>query len=292
MIPGEGAAGPTLPDGAPGAAGNATDVAAVGAGDGAVVFAVGDLAQVHAAHHAPGLVLLAGDGAVVHGAADDGLGLVGDVQRAVPFFDQIVLRVEVVFNGHGPGDTRHVHVALDLAVVGAGGDTAGALLVAVDLVGDVLHQVLVGLVLGVLGLLAEQVGDGLDLVADGGQVRQDVVRRAADHVRELLSVVDDVRDCVVQLVALGGDVAADGGKGDCRLLSQGLDHGVQVFRGLVQESKGVVQGVACPLECVNGVFQHSLGVLQDVHGVLEGISRVVQGVGGGPEVVHGAVQFV
>ena len=194
---------------------------------------MGDLAQVHAAHHAPGLVLLAGDGAVVHGAADDGLGLVGDVQRAVPFFDQIVLRVEVVFNGHGPGDTRHVHVALDLAVVGAGGDASGALPVAVDLVGDVLHQVLVGLVLGVLGLLAEQVGDGLDLVADGGQVRQNVVRRAADHVRELLGVVDDVRDCVVQLVALGGDVAADGGEGDGRLLSQGLDHGVQVFRGLV-----------------------------------------------------------
>ena len=292
MIPREGAAGPALPDGAPGAAGDAANVAAVGAGDGAVVFAVGDLAQVHAAHHAPSLVLLAGDGAVVHGAADDGLGLVGDVQRAVPFFDQIVLRVEIVLDGHGPSDARHVHVALNLAVVGAGGDAAGALLVAVDLVGDVLHQVLVGLVLGVLGLLAEQVGDGLDLVADGGQVRQDVVRRAADHVRELLGVVDDVRNCIVQLVALGGDVAADGGKGDGRLLSQGLDHGVQVFRGLVQESKGFVHGVACPLECVNGVFQHGLGVLQNVHGVLEGISRVVQGVGGSPEVVHGAVQFV
>lgn len=58
MIPGEGAAGPALPDGAPGAAGNAADVAAVGAGNCTVVFAVGDLAQVHAAHHAPGLSFL------------------------------------------------------------------------------------------------------------------------------------------------------------------------------------------------------------------------------------------
>ena len=131
---------------------DAAHIAPVFRGDGAIALAVGDEAQIHLPGDAAGIAALAGDLPGVDAQLDHGLVLI--FPPAGPGGD-IVLGIQLVFQGHGPGDAAHVEVAIDRAAVLAGPGLAQ---------GDLVHVHRRGVGNGGLGP-GDGVGDGIgDLV--------------------------------------------------------------------------------------------------------------------------------
>ena len=161
---------PAVPDGPPGGAGDTTYITAVRAGDVPIVLAAAHPPQVHETHHAAGIVPFSGDAAPVHAGADHGLRLIAEVQGAVSLFDQVILGVEVVFNGHGPYDAGHVDVSLHGSRVPGIGDTSGIRSTGL-LVRDVLETVRQFLS-SLLQQIPQQIRDNPELVSDGFQIVQ------------------------------------------------------------------------------------------------------------------------
>ena len=161
---------PAVPDGPPGGAGDTAYITAVRAGDVPIVLAGAHPPQVHETHHAAGIVPFSGDAAPVHAGADHGLRLIAEVQGAVSLFDQVILGVEVVFNGHGPYDAGHVDVSLHGPCVPGIGDTSGIRSTGL-LVRDVLETVRQFLS-SLLQQIPQQIRDNPELVSDGFQIVQ------------------------------------------------------------------------------------------------------------------------
>ena len=69
-------------------------------------------------HHAAGRLFFGSDSAGVAAALQDGTGLVTEIQRFLPDFCNIVLRVQIVFYSHCTSDTANVAVTGYGAIVG------------------------------------------------------------------------------------------------------------------------------------------------------------------------------
>lgn len=65
----------------------------------------------------PRTVLLGRHFTLIDAALDDGFGLQRKAQAVIAQLGNIVLRVCIVFDGHGTGDAAHVYIALNLTKV-------------------------------------------------------------------------------------------------------------------------------------------------------------------------------
>ena len=116
----------------------AADVAAALALDRAVALAADDGAELRVAGDAADVVLLAGNGAVVHAVSRDAAALkgLGD-DGGVELLGDDALEVVLDLYAHLAGNAAHADVAVHAAVIDAGGDLAVGKLLGV-LVGDIL----------------------------------------------------------------------------------------------------------------------------------------------------------
>lgn len=173
---------PAVPDAAPGGAGNTSHIVAVAAGYSAVILAVSNPSQVHQTDNTAGVVLLSGDCSCIDTGCDNCLGLISEVQGAVAFPDQIVLRVKVVFNSHRAHDPGHINIALHCSVI-PGVREIARICSFRRFVRHILKPILKFLIRTIQNI-PHQVGNDTELPVDGVQIVQQNVRIAGPWTPE------------------------------------------------------------------------------------------------------------
>ena len=270
---------PAVPDAAPGGTGNAPHVVAVAAEDRAVIFAVPDSSQIHQAHDTAGVVLFSGDLSRIDTGGDHGFGLIPEVQRAVAFLDQIVLRVKVVLDGHGAHDPGHIDVALHRSVVPG----IGQIPRICGLGRFVRHifKAILNLLAGTIQNIPQQVGNDTELFIDGVQIVQQDVRAAGHGLPQGAPVVQQAGEDVSQGVSLLLNLAADGLNGDGGHLGQFL-HGIcQVPADPGRLPQEFLCGIPDFLQCVSHISALLQKLPQTADGVLPLLGGIRQGAEGG-----------
>ena len=166
---GKGTLGPAAPDGRFGNTRDAAHIVSVGAPGRTVVLTIQHIAQLHAAHHAARGVFFAGYGAPVDAFLQNRPGLITEVKGLFPHFGDIILRVKVIFNGHGAGDAAHIQIPFYGSQVAAAPGLAQGGIVD-ELLRHVVPQIPLIHIPGVREGIQNQSGDHLELIPHGADV--------------------------------------------------------------------------------------------------------------------------